>query len=162
MRYLLVDRIQPATPGAPFSGWKNVAMSEDYLEWHFPEQPIMPGVLVLEALAQLAGWHEAQASGFTRWFLLDQVRSARYYGFAVPGDRLELTLEPLEASAPDRRAWRGESQVLGERRALAEFEGVTVPLETLESREQVERAWRVLRAEPALRPDGGGRPRGRA
>jgi 3-hydroxyacyl-[acyl-carrier-protein] dehydratase len=154
VRYLLVDRIPPRAPGGPFVGWKNVAMSEDYLEWHFPEQPIMPGVLVLEALVQLAGWHEAEASGFTRWFLLDQVRSARYYGFSVPGDRLELSLEPLEASAPDRRAWRGESKVGGERRALAEFEGVTVPLETLESREMVERTLRTLKAEAPPRPDG--------
>jgi 3-hydroxyacyl-[acyl-carrier-protein] dehydratase len=144
MRYLLVDRIAEPRPGAPMTGWKNVAMSEDYHEWHFPEQPIVPGVLVLEALVQLAGWHEAAVSGFTRWFLVDTVRSARYYGFAVPGDRLELTLEPVEASAPDRRAWKGESKVAGERRATVEFEGPVVDLETLESRAQMERTYGVL------------------
>lgn len=165
MRYLLVDRVEAPAAGAPFTGWKNVALSEDYLEWHFPEQPIVPGVLVLEALVQLAGWHEAQASGFTRWFLLDHVRSARWFGFAVPGDRLELRLEPLAPAsdvAEGRRAWRGESRVGGERRALVEFEGLTVPLETLESREQAERAWRVLRGEPPFGAAPGARPRGRA
>jgi len=144
MRYLLVDRLEEARPGAPMSGWKNVAMSEDYLEWHFPEQPIVPGVLVLEALVQLAGWHEAATSGFARWFLLDTVRSARYYGFAVPGDRLELTLEPVAASASDRRAWKGESKVAGERRATVEFEGPVVELESLESRAQMQRAYEAL------------------
>ncbi len=161
MRFLLVDRVAAPEPGRPFTGWKNVALSEDYLEWHFPDQPIVPGVLVLEALVQLAGWHEAQASGFQRWFLPDAVRSARWYGLSLPGDRLELLLEPLpplgsaEASAPDRRAWRGESRVEGERRASVEFEGRAVPLETLESRERAERLWRQLRGEVAFRPEGG-------
>jgi 3-hydroxyacyl-[acyl-carrier-protein] dehydratase len=162
MRYLLVDRVGEARAGAPMTGWKNVAMSEDYLEWHFPEQPIVPGVLVLEALVQLAGWHEAAVSGFERWFLLDTVRSARYYGFAVPGDRLDLTLEPAEATAPERRAWRGESRVGGERRAVIEFEGPVVALASLESRTQVERMWQVLRGEVLYKGDAPASRRGRA
>lgn len=162
MRFLLIDRIAAPVPGQPFTGVKNVAMSEDYLEWHFPEQPIVPGVLVLEALVQLAGWHEAQASGFERWFLLDHVRSARYYGLALPGDRLDLSLEPLEASSPERRAWRGESRVNGERRASVEFEGPTLPLASLESRAQAERLWSTLRGEVAYRTDAPRRAGGRS
>lgn len=147
MRYLLVDRVGEAHPGQPMTGIKNVAMSEDYLEWHFPEQPIVPGVLVLESLVQLAGWHEAATSGFERWFLVDTVRSARYYGFAVPGDRLELLLEPLPDPAPGRKAWRGESKVGGERRAVVEFEGACVALASLEARATAERMWQALRGE---------------
>jgi 3-hydroxyacyl-[acyl-carrier-protein] dehydratase len=162
VRYLLVDRIGEPREGAPMTGWKNVAMSEDYLEWHFPEQPIVPGVLVLESLVQLAGWHEAALSGFTRWFLLDVVHSARYYGFAVPGDRLELSLEPLPAPADGRRAWRGESKVGGERRAVVEFEGATVALESLESRATVERAYQVLRGEVLYKGEAPAARRGRA
>jgi 3-hydroxyacyl-[acyl-carrier-protein] dehydratase len=157
MRWLLVDRIGEAHAGRPMTGWKNVAMSEDYLEWHFPEQPILPGVLVLEALVQLAGWHEAAVSGCERWFLLDQVRSARYYGFSLPGDRLDLELEPLASTDPERRAWRGTSTVGGERRAVAEFEGPVVRLETLETRAEVERALKVLRGEVAMKPQAGRR-----
>jgi 3-hydroxyacyl-[acyl-carrier-protein] dehydratase len=157
MRFLLVDRIGEVEPGKRAVGWKNVAMSEDYLEWHFPEQPIVPGVLVLEALAQLAGWLEAAASGFERWFLLDRVESARYYGFAVPGDRLELRLEQVETSDPARRHFRGESRVGEERRAVVEFAGRVVPLETLEARREVERTYRQLRAEAPFQGGGKGR-----
>ena len=147
MRYLLVDRIEELTPQVSVKAWKNVAMSEDYLEWHFPERPIVPGTLVLEALSQLAGWHEAATSEFSRWVLLDRVWSARYFGFAVPGDRIDLRLEIVASADPERRAYRGESSVGGERKALLEFEAKVVPLETLDGRERVERAYKQLRGE---------------
>jgi 3-hydroxyacyl-[acyl-carrier-protein] dehydratase len=158
VRYLLVDRIVEVEPARRIVGWKNAAMSEDYFEWHFPEMPIVPGMLVLEACAQLAGWLEAADSSFERWVLLDRVGSARYYGFAVAGDRLELRVERVE-SAPDRRAYRAESLVSGERRATLEFEAQVVPLDGLETRERAERAYRMLRGEKPV--DGRGR-RGRA
>jgi 3-hydroxyacyl-[acyl-carrier-protein] dehydratase len=154
VRYLLVDRIEEVVPGTRARGAKNVAMSEDYLEWHFPEQPIVPGMLVLEAFVQLAGWLEAKTSGFERWVLLEHVTSARYYGFAVPGDRIDLALEQVGASEEGRRAYRGESTVAGERRATVEFEARVVPLEGLEARERAERAFAVLLGKPPIGPGG--------
>jgi 3-hydroxyacyl-[acyl-carrier-protein] dehydratase len=158
MRYLLVDRIAEIEEGRRVVGWKSVAMSEDYLEWHFPDQPIVPGVLVLEAFAQLAGWLEAKTSGFERWALLDRLSSARYYGFAGPGDRIELRLEQIAHQDPERRAYRGEAFVGTERRAAVEFEATTVSLESLESRERAERSYRVLLGLPQKPPGrkGGG------
>ena len=50
MRYLLVDHITGVEPDKSIRGVKNVAMTEDFLEFHFPRNPIMPGVMVLEAL----------------------------------------------------------------------------------------------------------------
>lgn len=146
MRYLLVDRIEEVVPGSFARGAKNVAMSEDYLEWHFPGRPVVPGTLVLEMFAQLAGWHEAVASDFTRWFLLDRVASARYFGVAVPGDRIDLRVEVVASDDPARRRFRAESTVAGERKASVEFEGQSVPLEGLDARERVEQAWKVLKA----------------
>ena len=64
MRYLLVDRIIALDPGNNITGVKNVAMSEDFLEFHFPKNPIMPGIMLLEALVQLSGWLEAASSDF--------------------------------------------------------------------------------------------------
>lgn len=147
MRYLLVDRIDRVEAGRLVSGWKNVAMSEDYLEWHFPDRPILPGSLVLEAFSQLAGWLEASTSGFASWILVDRVTSVRVFGFAVPGDRLDLEVEVLPGSDPARRVYRGESKVGGERRSLVEFEGVVVPLADLEDAARAERTFRSLKGE---------------
>jgi 3-hydroxyacyl-[acyl-carrier-protein] dehydratase len=151
VRFLLVDRIGDVVPGVSARGWKTVAMSEDYLEWHFPGRPILPGTLVAEALAQLAGWHEAVASDFQRWVLVDRVVSARYFGFSGPGDRLDLAVEVLPASDAERRAYRGEATVDGERRALVELEAAVVPLESLESREHMRRLHAALRGEKPSR-----------
>ena len=153
MRYLLVDRIDEVVVDAKAVGRKNVAMTEDYLEWHFPEQPVVPGTLILEAFVQLAGWLEAASSSFERWVLLDHVTSARYFGAAVPGDRIDLVLERVPSNDPARRAYRGESTVAGQRKASVEFEATVVAVETLDARDRMERAYRTLRGEsPAAGP----------
>jgi 3-hydroxymyristoyl/3-hydroxydecanoyl-(acyl carrier protein) dehydratase len=132
MRFLLVDRILGATETGGLRGLKTVAMSEDVLEHHFPGRPILPGSLMLEAMAQLAGWHEAIASGFERWWLLDRVERCAFYGFVLPGDRLELEVEPQPAVTAGRCGFRGVGTVDGERRVAATFEGRTLPLAELD------------------------------
>ncbi len=149
MRFLLVDRIGEVVPDTSIAGWKNVAMAEDYLEWHFPERPIMPGVLILEACAQLAGWLEAASSDFERWVLLDHVRSARYYDFAVPGDRIEISVERIAHDDPERRAYRAESTVDGKRGATIDFEARVVALDTLDDPAKARRDYTQLRGEDA-------------
>jgi 3-hydroxyacyl-[acyl-carrier-protein] dehydratase len=154
-----VDRVDRVEPHKAIAGRKVVAMSEDYLEHHFPGQPVVPGVLVLEAFAQLAGWLEAASSGFRSWFLLDRVVSARFYGANGPGERIDLALEvvPVPGDDPTRRAYRGEATVEGARRASVEIEGTTTPLEGLEDRAQAEAVFRALRGEgPAKAPRRGG------
>lgn len=149
MRFLLVDRIAEHVPDTSIRGWKNVAMSEDYLEWHFPEQPIMPGMLILEACAQLAGWLEAASSDCERWFHLERVRSGRYYDFALPGDRIDITLERVADDDPSRRVYKAETSVDGKRGATLEFEGRVAPLADLEDPAIARRTWKQLRGEQA-------------
>mgnify|MGYP001817282785 CR=1 FL=1 len=149
MRFLLVDRIAEHVPDTSIRGWKNVAMAEDYLEWHFPERPIMPGVLILEACAQLAGWLEAGSTDCERWFHLDRVRSARYYDFAIPGDRIDITLTRVEDDDPERRVYRAETSVDGKRGASIEFEGRITALDDLMDRAWARTTWNQLRGEHA-------------
>lgn len=100
MRYMLVDRVADWEPGERITGVKNVAMSEDFLEFHFPKNPIMPGIMLLEALVQLAGWLEAASSDFEKWFLLSKVIKCNFYGFVLPGDQVNLKVAVAPAPQP--------------------------------------------------------------
>jgi len=100
MRYLLVDHITGVEPDKSIRGVKNVAMTEDFLEFHFPRNPIMPGVMVLEALAQLTGWLSAVSSDFEQWFVIGNIRQCKYYGFAFPGDQVELEVSVFIGETP--------------------------------------------------------------
>jgi 3-hydroxyacyl-[acyl-carrier-protein] dehydratase len=147
MRFLLVDRILACEPGAPLRGVKCVTMSEDVLEYHFPGNPIMPGSLLLEAMIQLAGWGEAASSGFQRWFLMDTVHRVAFYGFARPGDTVELEIERLALANSDRRRFRATGSVAGARRIAAEFEGPLAALAELADPDAVRLAFaRLARA----------------
>ena len=67
MRYLMVDRVTSWESGKSMEGVKNVTLSEDFFEFHFPRFPVMPGSMILESLVQLSGWLEGASSGFSRW-----------------------------------------------------------------------------------------------
>ncbi|HHL40712.1 MAG TPA: beta-hydroxyacyl-ACP dehydratase [Deltaproteobacteria bacterium] len=144
MRYLLVDRIVEAEAGRSIKGVKNVAMSEDFLEFHFPENPILPGVMLIEAMAQLAGWLEASGSDFTRWALVSEVRQANFYGFAYPGDRVELSVE-VRGGDGRRREYGATAFVDGRRKARASFAADVVELADLEDPALMRRRYAVLR-----------------
>lgn len=95
--FLLVDRVTDVQPGKSISGYKNVSVNEEFFTGHFPEKPIMPGMLILESMAQLAGilgFHttgKRPADGYIYLFVgADGVRFKRQ---VVPGDRLDLYAE---------------------------------------------------------------------
>jgi 3-hydroxyacyl-[acyl-carrier-protein] dehydratase len=132
MRYLLVDRIVEWKAGESIRGVKNVAMSEDYLEFHFPRNPVMPGALLLEALAQLAGWLEAASSDFQKWFLLQRVRHGMFYGFTFPGDAVELEVRK-QGNTEEGEGFLGICFVGGRKKVVAEFSGRILPLEEIAS-----------------------------
>lgn len=151
MRYLLVDHITEWQAGEKIKGIKNVAMSEDFLEFHFPKNPIMPGVLLLEALTQLAGWLEAASSDFTGWFLIDKVNKCSFYGFAFPGDQVELAVESLDRNNAERKTYRGIGMVKGKKKIAVEFEGIIVPLDGIEDKTEQKKFFQLLTRETLLK-----------
>ncbi len=144
MRYLLVDQILEWKPGESIRGIKNVAMSEDFLEFHFPKNPVMPGVMLLEALTQLTGWLEAASSDFSQWFLIGRVNKCSFYGFTFPGDQVELSVEFVSVSPEGRKTFKGTGVVQGKKKIAVEFDGVLTPLEELEDCREQKRFFSVL------------------
>lgn len=99
MRFFLIDRITEWNVGSRACGIKNVTLSEDFFNDHFPKYPVMPGVLILEALAQLAGLlleaSVEKESGRKIKALLSLVERAKFRQVARPGDTLELEARVL-------------------------------------------------------------------
>ena len=147
MRYLLIDHITEYKPGEMIRGIKNVAMSEDFLEFHFPKNPIMPGVMLLEAITQLTGWLEAVSSGFQNWFLITKVIKCNFYGFAFPGDQVELEVASVSPAHPAVKLYRGSGFIKGRKKIITEFEGEIIPLDDIEDAEEQKKFFKVLTRE---------------
>ncbi|MDE1951841.1 MAG: 3-hydroxyacyl-ACP dehydratase FabZ [Betaproteobacteria bacterium] len=95
--FLLIDRVVEFEKGKRILGYKNVSFNEPYFSGHFPQKPIMPGVLVLEALAQAAGilafgTLEQGAEESSVYYLVG-IDGARFKRPVVPGDSLMLEVE---------------------------------------------------------------------
>jgi len=133
MRFLLIDQITEWESGNSIRGVKNVAMSEDFLEFHFPKNPVMPGILLLEALVQLAGWLEAEASGFENWVLMDHVKKCNFYGFVFPGDQVELEIQSLDERESETKTYQGIGMVAGKKKITAEFTGKVIQVSEIEA-----------------------------
>ena len=92
--FLLVDRVQELEPGSFIRGFKNVTINEPFFNGHFPGNPVMPGVLMVEAMAQLAGILAFKTKGRKpsdgSIYYLGGADSARFKRPVVPGDRLEM------------------------------------------------------------------------
>ena len=97
--FILVDRILSLTPGEKIIGLKNVTINEPFFQGHFPGSPIMPGVLIVEAMAQTGGVLAVASSdqkerGALMFFMgLDQVKFRKP---VVPGDQLIMELEIIK------------------------------------------------------------------
>lgn len=86
---LLVDRITDLVPMESATGYKNVTMMEDFFRGHFPNQPVMPGVLILEAMAQVGGvmmLYPEENRGKLAFF--GGMENVKFKQIVVPGDRL--------------------------------------------------------------------------
>jgi len=95
--FLLIDRVLAFEPWKSLSALKNVTINEHFFTGHFPGQPVMPGVLILEALAQAAGIillkSDPSLTFEKNLFLLAAVDNARFKRIVIPGDQLLLNIE---------------------------------------------------------------------
>jgi len=109
--FLLVDRVLEYTPGKSIRALKNVTINEPFFQGHFPTFPLMPGVLVIEALAQVAGLlayvsGEAKPGGQSIIYFAG-IDNARFKRQVVPGDQLMLHAEVMRVvrGVGKYRAW---------------------------------------------------------
>ncbi len=94
MRFYFVDRITELVPGQRIRGYKNVAMSEPFFATHFPGFPVLPGVVLVEAMAQLAGLLvETTPAGKDRKAILSIVDRVKFKKMVRPGDRVDLAAD---------------------------------------------------------------------
>ncbi|MEQ8405520.1 MAG: 3-hydroxyacyl-ACP dehydratase FabZ [Oceanicaulis sp.] len=121
--FLLVDRCRDYVAGASITGIKCVAASEPHFQGHFPENPVMPGVLIIEALAQtgavlMSKTLDADIATTVIYFL--GVEKAKFRKTVRPGDLLEM---PVEVVANRRGVFKfkGVAKVNGVKCAEAEF-----------------------------------------
>src|SRR5271165_2415687 len=94
MRFVLIDRINELQPGKSLIAVKNLSLAEEYLADHFPGFPVMPGVLMLEALTQAGAWLVRDLEDFAHSVIvLKQSRNIKYGSFVEPGRQLQLKVE---------------------------------------------------------------------
>ena len=99
--FLLVDRITECVPGEYCKGYKNVTMNEQFFCGHFPENPIMPGVLQIEALAQLGAGALMNTPEYKgKLALFAGVDGARFKNIVRPGDRFDMESRIIKKKGP--------------------------------------------------------------
>lgn len=121
--FLLVDRVTALVKGERITAFKNVTFNEPWCNGHFPGHPVMPGVLILEALAQASGILAYRSEGMSpkdKVTYLMSIDGAKFRRPVVPGDRLSLDVEVLRHKG-DVWKTRGTASVDGQKVAEAEF-----------------------------------------
>lgn len=97
MKFYLVDRLLELVPGKRAVATKNLSLAEEYLADHFPAYPVLPGVMMLEALIQTAGWLVRASTDFEKnLILLREARNVRFGSFVRPGEQLIMEVKADE------------------------------------------------------------------
>lgn len=126
--FLLVDRVVSVTPGQKLTAYKNVSINEPFFQGHFPALPVMPGVLIVEALAQAAAVLAYKSEPFDpagKVAFLMSLDHVKFRKPVIPGDRLQLDVEVVKHKGA---IWKnkGVASVDGQRVAEAEIMAMLV------------------------------------
>jgi 3-hydroxyacyl-[acyl-carrier-protein] dehydratase len=92
--FLMLDRVTELKEGEYMKAYKNVSINEDYFQGHFPDEPVLPGALIIEAMAQAAGvlYRKSMPDLASNIFYLTNVK-AKFYKPVVPGDQLNILVK---------------------------------------------------------------------
>src|SRR5947209_17159621 len=121
MRFVLIDRIVEVHTGQSLVAVKNLSLSEEYLADHFPGFPVMPGVLMLEALTQAGAWLIRDLEDFAHSVvLMKQARTIKYGSFVEPGRQLQLRVE-LTAHDERESSFKGVGTIDGQEMVKGRF-----------------------------------------
>ena len=123
--FLLVDRIVELTPGVRIVGVKQVTINEHFFQGHFPGAPVMPGVLILEAMAQVGAVYALQQleGRDDKLVLFSGIDNGRFRRPVVPGDTLRITVTPVRVGHRVQKM-HGEAHVGGQLAAEADIMSV--------------------------------------
>ena len=129
--FLLVDRVLEFDPGKRIVAIKNVTYNEPFFQGHFPGAPVMPGVLIIEALAQAGAvlLLRDMPDRDSKLFMFTGIDGARFRRAVVPGDQLRLVVEVLHLRSRACKL-RGVAEVDGQRAAEADLLSALVDRET--------------------------------
>lgn len=99
--FLFVDKIEALEPMKSAVGYKNITMNESFFQGHFPKEPVLPGVIMIEALAQvgaIAMLYDEKYRGKLAYF--GGIKNAKFKRKVVPGDILKLEVEIIKVKGP--------------------------------------------------------------
>lgn len=126
--FLLIDRVLEHTPGGELTAIKNVTANEHFFQGHFPGRPVMPGVLVIEAMAQAAGVLTFRTAGVepteNSTFYFVGIDKARFRAPVVPGDQLVLK---ARYERRIRTIWRFTTEARVDGKLVASAEMMVAP-----------------------------------
>jgi len=122
MKFVLIDKITELERGRTLKAVKVLSLAEEYLADHFPTFPVLPGVLMIEALVQSAAFLVRASEDFAHsMIVLKSARNVRYGNFVSPGDQLDIEVEAIEIGTESSR-FKGIGRIGTSKAVQARFE----------------------------------------